>query len=202
VVLCPLCCLLYQNQLLVHYHYATDSVFPLLARVCGMNGKEEHSDEMKTTRSVALSRQRHSVIIIILLGFMGVMISFTQLSYAFPIFTDRQDMKISWNNSVRYNWGMRMQERDPRIANNAAYDQGDALFDRYDTITNRLDWLRQRAEALRASNDALELFNRAATGRELRMIELKQEINELCRRLGEPPRHAMDQIELKGQDNG
>jgi hypothetical protein len=42
----------------------------------------------------------------------------------------------------------------------------------------------------------LELFNSAATGRELRMIELKQEINELCRRLGEPPRHAMDQLEI------
>ena len=49
--------------------------------------------------------------------------------------------------------------------------------------------LRQQAEALRASNAELEQFNRAMIGRELRMIELKQEINELCRRLGEPPRH-------------
>ena len=55
--------------------------------------------------------------------------------------------------------------------------------------------LRKQAEELRARNDELELFNIAATGRELRMIELKQEINELCRRLGEPPRHAMDQLE-------
>jgi len=55
--------------------------------------------------------------------------------------------------------------------------------------------LRQQTEELRASNDELELFNRAATGRELRMIELKQEINELCRRLGEPPRHATDQVQ-------
>jgi PAS domain S-box-containing protein len=55
--------------------------------------------------------------------------------------------------------------------------------------------LRQQTEELRASNDELELFNRAATGRELRMIELKQEINELCHRLGEPPRHAMDPLE-------
>ena len=50
--------------------------------------------------------------------------------------------------------------------------------------------LRQKAEALRASNAELEQFNRAMVGRELRMIELKQEINELCQRLGEPPRHA------------
>jgi DNA-binding response OmpR family regulator len=31
---------------------------------------------------------------------------------------------------------------------------------------------------------SLEAFNRAAVGRELRMIELKQEINALCRELG------------------
>jgi PAS domain S-box-containing protein len=54
--------------------------------------------------------------------------------------------------------------------------------------------LRQKAEALRASNAELELFNRAMIGRELRMIELKQEINELCRRLGEPPRHETDPL--------
>jgi PAS domain S-box-containing protein len=54
---------------------------------------------------------------------------------------------------------------------------------------------RQKAEELRARNAELEQFNRAMVGRELRMIELKQEINELCRRLGEPPRHATDQLQ-------
>ena len=55
--------------------------------------------------------------------------------------------------------------------------------------------LRQKAEALRASNAELEQFNRAMVGRELRMIELKQEINELCRRLGAPPRYETDQFQ-------
>ena len=55
--------------------------------------------------------------------------------------------------------------------------------------------LRQKAEALRASNAELEQFNRAMVGRELRMIELKQEINEMCGRLGEPPPHPMDQFQ-------
>ncbi|MCY2995080.1 MAG: PAS domain-containing protein, partial [Planctomycetota bacterium] len=55
--------------------------------------------------------------------------------------------------------------------------------------------LRKKAEALRASNAELEQFNLAMVGRELRMIELKQEINELCRRLGEPPRHETDQFQ-------
>ncbi|MGH9621577.1 MAG: hypothetical protein ACRD45_17960, partial [Bryobacteraceae bacterium] len=36
--------------------------------------------------------------------------------------------------------------------------------------------------------EELTRFNRAAVGRETRMIELKREINELCRRHGEPER--------------
>jgi hypothetical protein len=52
--------------------------------------------------------------------------------------------------------------------------------------------LRRQAQALRASNGELDQFNRAMVGRELRMSELKQGINELCHRLGEPPRHATD----------
>jgi len=55
--------------------------------------------------------------------------------------------------------------------------------------------LRQKLEELHASNNELEQFNRASVGRELRMIELKEEINELCRRLGEAPRHATDQLQ-------
>ncbi len=44
--------------------------------------------------------------------------------------------------------------------------------------------------ALRATNDELLRFNQAMVGRELRMVELKQEINELCGKLGQPPRYA------------
>jgi len=55
--------------------------------------------------------------------------------------------------------------------------------------------VREGTAELRARNEELEQFNRVVVGRELRMIELKQEINELCRRLGEPPRHATDQLQ-------
>jgi two-component system CheB/CheR fusion protein len=50
-------------------------------------------------------------------------------------------------------------------------------------------------EQLRARNEELERFNRAAVGRELRMVELKKEINALLARLGEPERYA---VELDG----
>ena len=52
---------------------------------------------------------------------------------------------------------------------------------------------RQQAEAaLRASNAELERFNRLLVDRELRMIELKQEVNQLCAVAGQPPHYALD----------
>ena len=46
--------------------------------------------------------------------------------------------------------------------------------------------LKRADEALRANNDELTRFNRAAVDRELRMVELKEEVNTLSVRLGEP----------------
>lgn len=52
------------------------------------------------------------------------------------------------------------------------------------------DALRQHTESLKQSNLELERFNRLAVGRELRMIELKQQINDLCAQLGQPAAYA------------
>ena len=52
--------------------------------------------------------------------------------------------------------------------------------------------VRRQAEELRATNAELVLFNRAMVDRELRMIELKQEVNELCARTGLAPRYQND----------
>ena len=51
--------------------------------------------------------------------------------------------------------------------------------------------LRRVEAELRASNTELARFNETMVGRELRMIELKQEINELCRRAGQPLRYPL-----------
>ena len=52
--------------------------------------------------------------------------------------------------------------------------------------------VRRRAEELRVANEELTLFNRAAVARELRMIELKQEVNAVCAKAGLPPPYALE----------
>jgi PAS domain S-box-containing protein len=47
--------------------------------------------------------------------------------------------------------------------------------------------LRHQADELRGRNAELERFNLAAVGRELDMIELKQQVNALSQELGRPP---------------
>ena len=50
--------------------------------------------------------------------------------------------------------------------------------------------LRQKSEELMRSNQELEDFNSAMVNRELRMIELKKEVDTLCRQLGQPSRYG------------
>jgi len=51
---------------------------------------------------------------------------------------------------------------------------------------------KKAEEELRVANEELTTFNRAMVGRELRMIELKKEINELCVKAGAAPRYKVD----------
>jgi len=52
---------------------------------------------------------------------------------------------------------------------------------------------RKRAEdELRRMNEELARFNQAMVGRELRMIELKKEVNEICECTGQSLRYPMD----------
>jgi PAS domain-containing protein len=51
--------------------------------------------------------------------------------------------------------------------------------------------LRQNADKLHARNEELIRLNRLMTGRELRVIELKQQINDLAAQLGQPRPHLL-----------
>ncbi|MBI5687450.1 MAG: response regulator [Verrucomicrobia bacterium] len=59
-------------------------------------------------------------------------------------------------------------------------------------VEQRTAQLQTANEQLHASNEELKRFNRAMVGRELRMIELKKEVNELCAAVGQPPRYDVD----------
>jgi len=60
--------------------------------------------------------------------------------------------------------------------------------------------MQEHARILQSRNEELARFNRVAVGRELRMIELKQEVNDLCRAAGRStPYHVMAVDELTRQ---
>lgn len=61
---------------------------------------------------------------------------------------------------------------------------------------------RAHAEELSQRNNELSRFNRAAVHRELRMIELKQQINALSVRLGEQPPYALHEPPLPASEGG
>lgn len=61
-------------------------------------------------------------------------------------------------------------------------------------ITGRYDDVRSlqlRADALRERNEELDRFNRAAVGRELVLIDLKRQVNDLSQQLGRPPPYSL-----------
>jgi len=61
-----------------------------------------------------------------------------------------------------------------------------------DTLKRSEQALRESHAQLRSHSEELARFNRVAVGRELRMIELKKEIDEVCRRHGETLRYPLE----------
>jgi len=64
---------------------------------------------------------------------------------AFSFDLGDSDFTARWDNTLRYNVGMRTQEQDGLVnrAGGGAYDQSNALFDRGNLVTNRLDLLSE-----------------------------------------------------------
>ncbi|EOE0844576.1 TPA: DUF1302 domain-containing protein [Pseudomonas aeruginosa] len=53
------------------------------------------------------------------------------------------DVRLRWDNTLRYNLGVRMEGQDSKIMNNPNYDESDGKFDKGDIVTNRLDLLSE-----------------------------------------------------------
>lgn len=53
------------------------------------------------------------------------------------------DLKVRWDNTLRYNLGFRMENQDSRILASNSYDESDAKFAKNDVVTNRFDLLSE-----------------------------------------------------------
>lgn len=53
------------------------------------------------------------------------------------------DWAVRWDNTVRYNLGVRAQRQDTAVLNNTGYDDSDSKFERGDVVTNRIDLLSE-----------------------------------------------------------
>ena len=62
---------------------------------------------------------------------------------AFDIDLGNPDLSLRWDNTVRYNLGVRVDERNDKLANDAIADEGTYSFDQGDIVTNRLDLLSE-----------------------------------------------------------
>lgn len=62
---------------------------------------------------------------------------------AMELDTGNPDLSVRWDNTVRYNYAVRVESRDSKIGNSALADEGTYSFDRGDAVANRLDLLTE-----------------------------------------------------------
>ncbi len=62
---------------------------------------------------------------------------------AFEITTGDPDLQVRWDNTVRYNLGVRAQSQDSKILGNTNFDDGDRNFSNGSIVTNRVDLLSE-----------------------------------------------------------
>jgi hypothetical protein len=62
---------------------------------------------------------------------------------AFEIDTGNPDVSLRWDNTFRYNLGVRVEGRDQNIGNYFLADEGTYSFDKNDVVSNRLDILSE-----------------------------------------------------------
>lgn len=62
---------------------------------------------------------------------------------AMEIDVGNPDIRLRWDNTARYNLGVRVEAQDSAIMNNPNYDESNGKFEQGDIVTNRLDWLTE-----------------------------------------------------------
>lgn len=76
------------------------------------------------------------------LGVLGLL-GATGAAHGFQVHSS-DDWAVHWDNTVQYNLGVRVEDRDERISNNPAFHESDMKFaDRGDIVTNRFNVLSE-----------------------------------------------------------
>src|SRR5262245_381942 len=74
---------------------------------------------------------------------VATMLAVAGTAHAFDIDVGNPDIQMRWDNTVRYNLGVRAQSQDSKILGNPNFDDGDRNFSNGSLVTNRLDVLSE-----------------------------------------------------------
>jgi hypothetical protein len=78
----------------------------------------------------------------------------SQAAHAVSIDLGDPDLVLRWDNSLRYNLGVRAQQQDPAILANSSYDNSDSKFKRGDIVVDRFDLLSESDLVYKRRNGA------------------------------------------------
>jgi hypothetical protein len=73
----------------------------------------------------------------------GTLLACCGSALAMEIETGNPDLSVRWDNTVRLNYGVRTEQRDPKIGNSALADEGTFSFDKGQAVTKRIDLLSE-----------------------------------------------------------
>ena len=86
--------------------------------------------------------KRHAVAIAVASA-LAASLAISGVAHAFEIDTGNPDLVMRWDNTVRYNLGMRAQDQNKEILGNPNLDDGDRNFSNGSLVTNRFDVLSE-----------------------------------------------------------
>lgn len=95
-------------------------------------------EQVKNTKSRAAGSARTVAGLAAVMTVCGV-----GVAQAFDVPTGNSDLRIRFDNTIRYNLGIRAESIDSRIVGNPNYDESDMKFERGDVVTNRVDLLTE-----------------------------------------------------------
>ena len=74
---------------------------------------------------------------------VGAMLGTATAACAFDIDTGNPDIQMRWDNTIRYNLGVRAQSQNTKILGSPNFDDGDRNFGNGSLVTNRFDVLSE-----------------------------------------------------------